>query len=86
MIEDQEKIQQLERELDEAMAKVFDLENRVKRDVLLRYELEEMLRSIYRDCREVLKAKEEEKPTLEKVLEHLSENIRKLARDYRFDL
>ncbi len=85
-MEDLEKIQQLEKELDEAMAKVFDLENRVKRDGLLRYELEEMLRSIYRDCREVLKAKEKEKPTLEKVLKHLSENIRKLARDYRFDL
>ena len=85
-MEDLEKIQQLEKELDEAMAKVFDLENRVKRDGLLRYELEEMLRSICRDCREVLKAKEKEKPTLEKVLKHLSENIRKLARDYRFDL
>lgn len=85
-MDDQDKIQQLEKELDEAMVKIFDLENRLKRDGLLRYELEEMLRSIYRACREILKSKEEEKPTLEKVLENLSENIRKMAREYRFDL
>lgn len=85
-MEDQEKIRQLEKELDEAMVKVIDLENRAKRDSLLRYELEEMLRSIYRECRNILKSEEEEKPELEQVLTHLSENIRKMAKEYHIGL
>jgi hypothetical protein len=85
-MEDHEKIASLEIKLDEALSKVFDLESRAKRDGLVRYELEEIIRNIYRECRNILKNQEEEMPTLEQVLTHLSENIRKIAREYHIDL
>lgn len=85
-MEDSEKIELLEKKLDEALLKVFELENRAKRDGLVRYELEEFIRNIYRECRNILKNEEEEKPTLEQVLTHLSENIRKTAREYYIEL
>jgi hypothetical protein len=81
-----EKIEELEKKLDAALAKVFELENQQKRDGMIRYELEEFVRSIYYECRNLLKEESEEKPSLEKVLGNLSENIRKMARDYHIDL
>lgn len=85
-MEDSEIIELLEKKLDEALAKVFDLESRIKRDGLVRYELEEIIRSIYRECRNILKNEEEEKPELEQVLTHLSENISKMAKEYNINL
>jgi hypothetical protein len=81
-----EKIEELEKKLDAALAKVFELEGQQKRDGMIRYELEEFVRSIYYECRNLLKEESEEKPSLEKVLGNLSENIRKMARDYHIDL
>jgi hypothetical protein len=86
VMEDSEKIELLEKKLDEALAKVFELESLTKRDGLVRYELEEIIRSIYRECRNILKNEEEKKPTVDQVLTHLSENIRKMAKEYRIDL
>ena len=40
---DEEKIERLERQLDEALLKVFDLEHKHKSDSLIRFEMEEML-------------------------------------------
>jgi hypothetical protein len=48
--------------------------------------LEEFVRSIYYECRNLLEEESEVKPSLEKVLGNLSENIRKMARDYHIDL
>jgi len=79
------KIEELENKLDEALAKVFELEKQQKQDGMIRYELEEMIRNIYRECRNILKS-EEEAPSLENVLENLSENIRRMTRDYNIQL
>jgi len=81
---EEEKIEELERKLDEALLKVFDLESRRKSDSLVRYELEEVLRSIYHECSR-LKASEE-KPETDQLLENLAENIRKLFSDYKIRL
>jgi hypothetical protein len=75
----------LEQKLDEALLKVFDMERQIQRDRLLRYELEEFIRSIFRDCKQLL-ASEEEKPSLENVLENIIENIRKLQKEYNIHL
>ena len=83
---DAERIAELEKRLDVALAKVFELESQQKRDVMIRYELEELIRSIYHECRNLLKEESDEKPSLEKVLENLSINIRRMARDYQIDL
>ena len=81
---DEERILQLEMQLDDALLKVFDLEKKQKADALVRYELEEMLRSIYYEC---LRLKEsEEKPDAEHLLRNLSENIRQLMEDYKLRL
>jgi predicted nucleic acid-binding Zn-ribbon protein len=81
-----EKIEELEKKLDAALAKVFELESQQKRDGMIRYELEEFVRSIYYECRNLLEEESEVKPSLDKVLGNLSENIRKMARDYHIDL
>ena len=81
----EEKIEELELKLDEAMTKVFELESKNKREELIRYELEEFIRNIYHECRNILKS-EDEHPSLENVLENLSENIRKMAKDYHIRL
>ena len=80
-----ESIDKLEQKLDEALAKIFDLEAKQKKDALIRYELEEFIRNIYHECRNILTS-EEENPSLENVLENLSENIRKMAKDYHIHL
>jgi len=85
MMDEASKIEELENKLDEALAKVFELEKQQKQDGMIRYELEEMIRNIYRECRNILKS-EEEAPSLENVLENLSENIRRMTRDYNIQL
>lgn len=80
----EEKIEHLERQLDEALLKVFDLENKQKSDSLVRFELEEMLRSIYHEC---LRLKDsEEKPDTDTLLKNLSENISRLFLDFKLKL
>lgn len=86
IMNDTEKIEELEKKLDVALAKVFELESQQKRDGMIRYELEEFVRSIYYECRNLLEEESGEKPSLEKVLGNLSENIRKMAGDYHIDL
>lgn len=86
MMKEAEKIEVLEKKLDAALAKVFELESRQRRDAMIRYELEELVRSIYHECRNLLKEASEEKPPLEMVLENLYKNIRRMAKDYQIDL
>lgn len=84
-MDDNDKIEALERQLDEAMAEKYELDRQLKSDSMIRYELEEVIRSIYHECRNILK-QEGQKPDLETVLSNLSENIRKLAKDYNINL
>ncbi len=78
---DEQKIQELEQKLDDALLKVFDLEAKQKSDSLVRYELEEILRSIYYECKRLKES--EEKPAIDELLGNLSENIRRLFVDYK---
>ncbi len=81
---DDEKISELEKQLDDALLKVFDLERKQKTDELIRYELEEMLRSVYYEC---LRLKgSDEKPDVDSLLHNLSENIRNLMEEYKLRL
>ena len=85
------KIEALEGKLDDALLAKFDLELKQKSDSLLRYEMQEMIRNIYHECKNLSEpdANEryaEEKPDLETVLKNLSENIRIFAKDYNIDL
>lgn len=81
---DEERIEDLGRKLDDALLRVFDLENKQKSDSLIRYELEEMLRSIYHEC---LRLKDsEEKPDTDAILKNLSENINRLFQDFKLNL
>ena len=84
-MDDNDKLAELEKQLDDAMAEKYELERQLKFDSMIRYELEEIIRGIYRECRNILKD-EGEKPDLETVLSNLSENIRKLAKDYNIEL
>lgn len=78
---DEQKMQEMEQRLDNALLKVFDLEAKQKSDSLVRYELEEILRSIYYECKRLKES--EEKPTIDELLGNLSENIRKMFIDYK---
>ncbi|MCF6352691.1 MAG: hypothetical protein L3J06_06755 [Cyclobacteriaceae bacterium] len=79
-MEENERIIKLETQLDKIETERFEYKQELAREKLIRYELEELVRRIYNDCRAVLQ--EEKKPTLETVLESLSDNIRVMARDY----
>jgi len=79
-MEENERIIKLETQLDKIETERFEYKQDLEREKLIRYELEELVRRIYNDCRAVLQ--EEKKPALETVLESLSENIRVMARDY----
>ncbi len=79
-MEENERIIKLEAQLDKIETERFEFKQDLEREKLIRYELEELVRRIYNDCRTVLS--EEKKPTLETVLESLSDNIRVMARDY----
>ncbi len=70
----------LEAQLDKIETERFEFKQDLEREKLIRYELEELVRRIYNDCRTVLQ--EEEKPGIDVVLESLSENIRVMAKDY----
>jgi hypothetical protein len=80
-----EKYDELEAKLDEAMLRIYELEIQQERDRLVKYELQDFIRSIYHECRNLMKS-EGQDLTLEEVLANLSENIRVMARDYRIDL
>ena len=84
-MDDNDKLAELEKQLDDAMAEKYELERQLKSDSMIRYELEEIIRSIYYECRNILK-EEGNKPDLEIVLSNLSENIRKLTKDYNIRL
>lgn len=75
----------LEQKLEEAHGRIYELESQLKRDNLIRTELEELVREIHRACQALLYT-EGKKPTLEEAMGNLSENIRKLAKDYNIQL
>lgn len=79
-MEENERINKLEAEIDKIETERFEFKQDLEYEKLIRYELEEMMRRIYNDCRAVLN--EEKKPPLETVLESLSNNIRVMAKDY----
>ncbi len=83
-MEENERIIKLETQLDKIETERFECKQELDREKLVRYELEELVRRIYNDCRAVLR--EEKKPALETVLESLSDNIRVMARDYNIRL
>lgn len=85
MNEDRQRIEQLEKELDETKAKMFDMESRLKRENMIRFELEEVIRNIFYACHDMKKS-EDKKPDLDTVLSNLAENIRKMAKDYNISL
>ena len=81
---DEERIEHLGRQLDDALLRVFDLENKQKSDSMIRYELEEMLKSIYHEC---LRLKDSgKKPDTDALLKNLSENIKRLFQDFKLNL
>ncbi len=85
------KIEDLENKLDDALLAKFELELKQKSDSLLRYEMQEMIRNIYHECRNLSEPDIEErhleqKPDLATILKNLSENIRIFAKDYNIDL
>ncbi len=83
-MEENERIIKLETQLDKIETERFEFKQDLEREKLVRYELEEMVRRIYNDCRAVLN--EEKKPSLETVLKSLSDNIRVMAKDYNIRL
>jgi len=83
------KIEVLESQLDDALLAKFNLELQQKSDSLLRYEMQEMIRNIYHECKSLSVTEErqyEEKPDLETILKNLSENIRIFAKGYNINL
>lgn len=81
---EEEKIARLERDLEDALLRVYELESRQKSDSMIRFELEEMLRSIYHECHRLKES--EEKPDIDTLLSNLAENIRRLMIDYKIRL
>jgi len=79
-MDENDKIIKLEAQLDKTETERFEFKQDLDREKLIRYELEEMVRKIYNDCQLVLK--EEKKPSVDVVLESLSDNIRVMARGY----
>jgi predicted metal-dependent hydrolase len=75
----------LEQQLEEAHGRIYELESQLKRDSLIRSELEELVREIHLACQSILHT-EDKKLTLEEAMGNLSENIRKLAKDYNIQL
>ncbi len=83
-MEKNERIIKLETQLDKIETECFEYKQDLEREKLIRYELEELVRRIYNDCRTVLN--EDKKPAIETVLKSLSDNIRVMARDYNIRL
>ncbi len=83
-MKENERITQLEAQLDEAEAARFELSLSLKQEKNLRYELEEFVRSIYKECNNLLT--EEDKPDIDTVLASLAENIKVMARAYQIRL
>jgi predicted DNA-binding protein (UPF0278 family) len=67
-MDDAEKIAELERQLVEALLKVYELEKKVKANSLLRYDMEEILRGLYRECIQLKES--EDKPDIDTLLLH----------------
>ncbi len=83
-MEENDRIIKLEAQLDKIETERFEYKQDLEREKLIRYELEEMVRRIYNDCRAVLK--QEKKPEVDVVLKSLSDNIRVMAKDYNIKL
>lgn len=81
---EEDKLEELERKLDDALVKVYELEARLKTEASVRFEFEEMLRSIYYESQSLKGAAEQ--PDGGTLLANLSANIERLFADYKIKL
>lgn len=81
----EERIEELEKQLDELHERKYLLEQDLKKESLLRAEMQEFLGNIYHSCKSVL---EDESSTLEAsdLVKNLLQNIREFAETYKIRL
>ncbi len=81
----EEKIAELERQIDELQEEKFLLQQDFKKESFIKTELQEFIGNIYHSCNTLLEDKDSELEASE-VIKNLLQNIKDFAREYKIRL